>query len=117
SGRIEPDVGDDLIARGRADFVAMGRKLLADPDLPNKLRDDRPEDILPCVYCYTCISGIYYGGSVRCAVNPQTAFEAAPLLAPASAPKRVAVVGGGPGGMEAARRLALRGHQVTLLEQ
>ncbi len=117
SGRIEPEAGEEIIAKGRADFVAMGRKLLADPELPNKLRDGREEDILPCVYCYTCISGIYYGGSVKCAVNPQTAFEAVPLLAPAAAPKRVAVIGGGPGGMETARRLALRGHQVTLLEQ
>jgi len=117
SGRIEPEVGDELIAAGSADFVSMGRKLLADPALPNKLMAGRPADVLPCIYCYTCISAIYYGGSVRCAVNPETGFEQRRWSAPASVARRIAVVGGGPAGMEAARRLASMGHRVTLLEQ
>ncbi|MGH6780719.1 MAG: NADH:flavin oxidoreductase, partial [Sphingomonadaceae bacterium] len=106
SGRIEPEVGDRLIRDGKADFVALGRKLLADPALPAKLAAGREADILPCIYCYTCISGIYYGGSVRCAVNPHTAFEETDWLPPVAAPRHIMVIGGGPAGMEAARRLA-----------
>lgn len=117
SGRIEPEVGDAVIRDGKADFVAMGRKLLADPSLPAKLAAGESERILPCIYCYTCISSIYYGGSVRCAVNPETAFEQRNWLPPAPAPEHAVVIGGGPAGMEAARRMAIRGFRVTLLER
>ena len=117
SGRIEPKIANNLIKDKSADFVAMGRKLLADPDLPNKLASNRSSDILPCIYCYTCISSIYYGGSVRCAVNPETAFEQTNWLPPVTKAKHIVVVGGGPGGMESARRLSARGHRVTLVEQ
>ncbi len=117
SGRIEPDVGDKAIANGGADFIAMGRKLLADPALPNKLAAGDEKAVLPCIYCYTCISGIYTRGTARCAVNPRTGFEAENWLPPVEAPKNVLVIGGGPAGMEAARRLDQRGHRVTLLEQ
>ncbi|GAB3629289.1 NADH:flavin oxidoreductase [Pandoraea terrae] len=116
SGRIEPELADARIAEGEIDFVAMGRKLLADPQLPRKLIEGRPDDVLPCIYCYTCISAIYLGKPLRCAVNPETGFEYLRPTLP-SGGKRVVVVGGGPGGMESARRLAADGHQVTLLEQ
>lgn len=117
SGRVEPEVGDTHIAAGDIDFVAMGRKLLADPQLPNKLKADRAEDILPCIYCYTCISAIYTCDPVRCAVNPRTGLEYIASDKPAVARKRAVVIGGGPGGMESARRLHAAGHQVTLLEK
>jgi NADPH-dependent 2,4-dienoyl-CoA reductase/sulfur reductase-like enzyme len=117
AGRIELDSAERYLAAGKFDFLAMGRKLLADVDLPRKLAAGRAEEIIPCIYCYTCISQIYMSGSVRCAVNPETAFELDDKLRPAAVRKRVAVVGGGPAGMEAARRLALRGHEVVLLEQ
>ena len=116
SGRIEPDVAEAHIASGAVDFISMGRKLLADPHLPRKLAEGRPEDILPCVYCYTCISAIYVCDTLRCAVNPETAFEYQRPMAQ-KAGKRVVVIGGGPGGMEAARRLDAIGHDVTLIEQ
>ena len=117
SGRIEPEVGDKAIANRQIDFVSMGRKLLADPHLPRKLTEGRAADVLPCIYCYTCISAIYVCDPLRCAVNPETGFEYLRSDAPSSGGKRVVVIGGGPGGMEAARRLDALGHQVILLEQ
>ncbi len=116
SGRIEPESAERHIRDGHFDFFGMGRKLLADPELPRKLAEGRPRDIRPCVYCYCCVSQIYIENPVKCAVSPDTAFETEQLLAPTDQPRHIAVVGGGPGGMESARRLALRGHRVTLLE-
>ncbi|HLG88592.1 MAG TPA: FAD-dependent oxidoreductase [Alphaproteobacteria bacterium] len=117
SGRVEPDVGGKAIAEGSIDFLTMGRKILADPDLPRRLAEGRPEDIRPCIYCYTCISAIYTGGSVRCAVNPRTARELEFPPRPAGKPRKIAVIGGGPAGMEAARLLDSRGDRVTLIER
>jgi len=120
AGRIEPEVGDRLIATGRIDAVAMGRKLLADPELPNKLATGRPEDVRPCIYCYTCVAQPFFDQRVRCAVNPVAAREveyAEALRSLAPEPRRVLVVGGGPAGMEAASVAALRGHHVTLVER
>ncbi|HQR03071.1 MAG: FAD-dependent oxidoreductase [Proteobacteria bacterium] len=117
AGRLEPEVADELIRRGEIDFITMGRKLLADPDLPNKLKQGKAHQIRPCIYCYTCISRIFVGEHVRCAVNVTTAHEIDRALTPASKRKRILVVGGGPAGMEAARVAAVRGHDVTLYEQ
>jgi 2,4-dienoyl-CoA reductase (NADPH2) len=116
-GRIAPEAADQHIAAGRFDFLAMGRKLLADPYLPSKLKSHRAAEVRPCVYCYTCNSQIYVGGSIKCAVNPETGFERDFAPRPADRKKRVAVVGAGPAGMETARRLALKSHFVTLFEQ
>jgi len=116
-GRIEPEDADRLIGEGRADFVAMGRKLLADPELPRKLDDRRPEDIRPCIYCYTCVGEIFLNRASRCAVNPASGRESDDEIEPAEAPRHVLVVGAGPAGMEAARVAALRGHRVTLCEK
>lgn len=117
SGRIEVDMGDKAIGDGEADFIAMGRKLLADPALPAKLKASAPSEVLPCIYCYTCITAIYERKTVRCAVNPETGFETEEWLPPVAQRKKVAVIGGGPAGMEAARRLSARGHDVSLLER
>jgi 2,4-dienoyl-CoA reductase (NADPH2) len=115
-GRIEPKVAEKALADGQADFIAMGRKLLADPELPNKLAEGKPEQIRPCIYCYTCVSQIFLNRQVMCAVNAETGYERDRLLSPAENPRHVLVVGGGPAGMEAARVAALRGHRVTLCE-
>ncbi|MCG3169343.1 MAG: NADH oxidase [Pseudomonadales bacterium] len=117
AGRIEPEVADRLIRNRAIDFVCMGRKLLADPDLPRKLQAGNAREIRPCIYCYTCISQIFVNGHVRCAVNAATGFEHEVVITPAPRARRVLVVGGGPGGMEVARVAALRGHRVTLCEK
>lgn len=114
-GRIDPEVADRAIADGKFDFMAMGRKQLADPDYAKALAQGR-EQVRPCIVCYTCFSQAMLASPLRCAVNGDLGFETAGLLDPTDKPKRVVVVGGGPGGMEAARRLTLRGHRVTILE-
>lgn len=118
SGRVEIDVADRTIGAGEADFIAMGRKLLADPHLPRKLMSGEPSKVRPCIYCYTCVSAIYLGQPTRCAVNSSLGFEF--LDKPPSVSgdaQHIAVVGGGPGGMESARLLAALGYKVTLFEK
>lgn len=115
-GRIEPEDADRFIAEGKLDFVTMGRKLLADPHLPRKLGEHKPEAVRPCVYCYTCISAIFNSEHIMCAVNPMTGFETERQPVPAGTRKKILVVGGGPGGMESARILSDKGHEVVLCE-
>lgn len=116
SGRVEIDRGEKGLAEGQFDFLAMGRKILADPDLPMKLAQGRIKDIRPCIYCYTCVSTAYLREQVRCAVRSETGYENLDW-APAVVPGHVVIVGGGPGGMEAARRLGQAGAKVTLIEK
>ncbi len=117
SGRVEPERADARIASGGFDFLAMGRKLLADPHLPRKLAEGKPDDVRPCVYCYTCVSNIYVRVPTRCAVNPTLGVEHLQAAAKAPSGKRFVVIGGGPAGMEAARRLDAAGNRVVLLER
>lgn len=115
-GRLEPEAAEAALARGQADFVAMGRKLLADPDLPAKLARGQRSAIRPCIYQYRCIGNIFLNEPVACVANPATAHGDEDRLTPTTAPLRVLVVGGGPGGMEAAALLDERGHRVVLVE-
>ncbi|PZQ46457.1 MAG: NADH:flavin oxidoreductase [Rhodovulum sulfidophilum] len=117
SGRVELDRAEAHLAAGGFDFLAMGRKILADPDLPNKLAAGQAAEIRPCVYCYTCVSTAYLRDHVRCAVNPATGYEYLQPRAEAPRGRRYVVVGGGPGGMEAARRLDALGNEVILIER
>ncbi|MBW2270818.1 MAG: FAD-dependent oxidoreductase [Deltaproteobacteria bacterium] len=116
-GRILPELAEEALARGRCDFVAMGRQLLADPELPAKLARGRRQDVRPCIHCYTCVGQIFVNEVVKCAVNPACAREHEFAIEPAKQSRHVLVVGGGPAGMEAARVAALRGHRVTLVEK
>ena len=103
-GRIDPDVADAAIADGTCDFVSMARMILAEPELPNLLAAGRPEEIRPCVYHYRCIGNIFVRGQVRCAANGSVGREDELVIGTAASPRSVLVVGGGPAGMEAARR-------------
>ncbi|MDE2410199.1 MAG: FAD-dependent oxidoreductase [Sphingomonadales bacterium] len=115
-GRVDPEAADQAIAAGQLDFLAQGRRQIADDAFANNLARGGKAAVRPCIFCYQCLSQSMMGEPLRCAVNADVGFETDNLLEPTKAPRKVVVVGGGPGGMEAARRLTLRGHRVTLLE-
>lgn len=115
-GRILPDAGDAMIASGEVDFVAMGRQLLADPDLPRRLTEGRADLVRPCINCYVCVAQNFWDGAPVCAVNARLG-RGLDAPSPSAHPKRVVVVGAGPGGLEAARIAAQRGHHVTLVDK
>lgn len=120
----DPELMESIIAEGRADIVALARPLLADPELPNKLKAGQVEKIFPCLRCMACISESFvpyvrYCSRIRrCPSNP-TAYKEIPAsqVKKAEQPKKVLVIGGGPSGMEAAAELAERGHHVILCER
>jgi 2,4-dienoyl-CoA reductase (NADPH2) len=113
-GRLSPELGEEVLRRGMADFICFNRRLIADPELPNKVSSGRLEDIAPCTSCTTCK---VMGGHRRCRINATIGTDKSYVIEPAGKKKKVVVVGGGPAGMEAARVAALRGHQVVLFEK
>ncbi|MQY18063.1 NAD(P)/FAD-dependent oxidoreductase [Nocardia macrotermitis] len=116
-GRVLPEVGEQVIAAGTADFAAMGRQLLADPELVNKLAAGTPENVRPCINCYVCVQENFWDDTPICAVNPALGNEKLLPLTPAPTAKHVVIVGAGPGGLEVARIAAERGHRITLLDK
>ncbi len=109
-GKLDADLGEKAIREGKIDFIAMTRRLLADPDYPRKIAEGRMDEIQPCTGCDNCL------GSRRCRINgllgtPYNTIEKA------GKKKKVLVIGGGPAGMSAARVAALRGHDVILYEK
>lgn len=128
-GRMQPADGAEAIAEGKIDAMGLARQFLADPQWIDKMAHDREEDILPCISCHNaCMPVAKYEGSgmemstsnlgtALCAVNPNTRQYKKYKIEKTAVPKKVAVIGGGIGGMEAARILCLRGHDVTLYEK
>jgi NADPH-dependent 2,4-dienoyl-CoA reductase/sulfur reductase-like enzyme len=116
-GRIRtPDLADQIIKEEKADFVAMGRALIADPELPRKAEEGRENQIRPCISCNRCVLSIRKG-TVQCAVNPEAGREELFKLGKAEKPQKVWVIGGGPAGLKAAEIAARRGHRVALFEK
>ncbi|MCF0141915.1 MAG: FAD-dependent oxidoreductase, partial [Parasporobacterium sp.] len=114
----DPDLMEEIIATGKADIVAMARELICDPDMPNKARTGRKDEVVKCMRCFSCFSNGMEKGSFWCALNPETNREQSFNRGKEKAiPKKVLVVGGGIGGMEAALTAAKNGHQVILCEK
>ena len=117
-GLNDPAQMEEIIASGKADIVYMGRALLADPELPRKITENRDEEIVRCLRCFTCMAERAATSTRRCTVNPLIGREMDGVeIAPAPVKKKVLVAGGGPGGLYAAYTAARRGHQVILCEK
>lgn len=118
-GRImTPEDGARLIEEGVCDFIGLGRPMLCDPDYANKVAAGQADLIRPCIMCnHGCTDAIASRRFISCVLNAENGYEYKRVITPAETPRRVAVVGGGPAGMEAARVAALRGHDVTLYEK
>ena len=114
----DPDTARRLIDDGMCDMVAMGRPLIADPDLPEKARNGRENDVVHCIACAQgCFDHLFQGKAIECMCNPMAGHEGRGDIDKAQSAKSVLVVGGGPAGMSAALAAARRGHRVTLFEK
>ena len=117
-GRInDPLIANEIIEQDKADLVCIGRGLLADPELPNKAREGRSDEIRTCIACNTCMQSIFKRGRIECLVNPMLGREKEMAFIPTDNPKKVMVVGGGPGGLNVAWVAAKRGHSVHVYEK
>lgn len=119
SGKMgNPDIALKAVASGAVDAVALARPFLADPDWAKKVRENRIDEIRPCIACHNgCFGRLTSGKNVSCALNPESLQESKFQILPAKEKKKVMVVGGGIGGMEAARLCAMRGFDVELYEK
>jgi 2,4-dienoyl-CoA reductase-like NADH-dependent reductase (Old Yellow Enzyme family)/thioredoxin reductase len=117
-GRInDPIIANKILLKGQADLVCIGRGLLADPEMPNKTSQGRLDEIRTCIACNTCMESIFRKGRIECLVNPMLGKEKEMAFVPARKPKKIMVVGGGPGGLNVAWVAAKRGHEVHVYEK
>jgi 2,4-dienoyl-CoA reductase-like NADH-dependent reductase (Old Yellow Enzyme family)/thioredoxin reductase len=117
-GRINhPDLAEEILAQKKADFIAIGRALHADPYWPLKAQTGQLDDIRICPACMSCSDQLATNFPITCAINPEAGREREMVIKRAKKSKKILVVGAGPGGMEAARVARLRGHQVILVER
>jgi len=110
------ELAEQIVEQGKADMVGMARQLIADPEFANKAKAGHPEEIRRCIVCSRCLDAVFVGKGLCCSVNARVASTLGPPV-PAKKSKKVAVIGAGPGGMEAARVAAMRGHDVTLFDK
>ncbi len=114
----DPAMLEEIIASGKADVVELARGLICDPDLPNKAREGRDDEIVACIRCFTCFSNLIRHGQIVCALNPEISDESEQKYCrPPAKRKKVLIAGGGIAGMEAAVTCARRGHEVILCEK
>ena len=117
-GRInDPLVANEILLNSQADLVCIGRGLLADPEMPIKASQGRLDEIRTCIACNTCMESIFKKGRIECLVNPMLGREKEMAIVPTQNPKKVMVVGGGPGGLNVAWVAAKRGHTVHVYEK
>ncbi|MBN2224904.1 MAG: FAD-dependent oxidoreductase [Deltaproteobacteria bacterium] len=114
----DPILAEKVLRAGSADMICWARPLIADPSLPDKVRQRRFDEIVSCISCNQgCFDSIFYGRAVHCVLNPSVGREDEARITRAEKKKKVLVAGGGPGGMEFALTAAARGHDVTLYEK
>ena len=113
---IDPLQAEEILEKGKADLIGLGRSLIADPEWPNKAMRGETDDIRKCIACNQCLDAVDRD-ELMCAVNPTLIEKREMEMAPAAKAKEVMVVGGGLAGLEAARTAAARGHRVTLYEE
>ncbi len=110
-------IANQIITQKKADLVCIGRGLLADPEMPKKAQEGRQDEIRTCIACNTCMESIFKKGRIECLVNPMLGREKEMAFVPALQPKKIIVVGGGPGGLNLAWVAAKRGHEVNVYEK
>lgn len=116
-GRInDPILAEQLLKDKKADLIAFGRQCFADPELANKIENNKMNDIVQCIACLHCVDKLMSQAPIECAINPNM-FETESEIAISETPKKILIAGAGPGGLYAAKLAKLRGHEVTLIEK
>ncbi|MHA1785312.1 MAG: oxidoreductase [Candidatus Helarchaeota archaeon] len=116
-GRINtPEMAEEVLQSGKADLIAIGRGLIADPHFALKVKEERQDSIVKCIACNTCITNLFLQKTIECAINPNL-YGSDEDIEKAKEKKKVLVIGAGPGGLEAAKIAKIRGHDVLLIEK